>query len=905
MRRRSHLRRSALLVLLVPVAFACGADSAPKNGVEACLETQARGDCLPAHPGGKADAPDPCAKYGWYDDPDGYCDGSYCAMPDPDCGPDPDACGDTPESEGMVWKGDASVGCEPDGSASEEIEVLLTAPYCDTCSAADKAILTPRSPITKRVVELLDGAKQTVDLAQFTFSVAEIADAVERAHARGVVVRLAMDAAQDRQGSRANDLKQKGVDVRFVAGKPAGSQAGLQHAKFMLVDGTTLLTGSANFSSTGTTINEENAIVVRAAAAHPLLTGFSCHFTAIWDRNFDAAGACSNQDVAFAPSSVPRNMIRDRIRAATDSVDVIMHHFTFADLVKELTTAAQRGVRVRVLLNATTRTEHQGVTWSALVAAGGEIRYKQVDESTFQLLHHKLAVIDGKTLISGSGNWSGNAFFNNFENYVVYGQPRVVQTFRALYHRLWTWSLSAQSLDGAVDAATQHAQTTQTFFGNFHSHFVATEAGRLIDDGKPQRLDENGAVVAVAIPSSVKDSARHAFEYARDVGGLDFMALSPHCHEEGAVTSEGNMTESGFVPVVEASRELSSSSFLALAGMEWSTNSTGNHAGVIGTEAVAKTARGRFDLFYGAYLTQREAAGDRPLVMLNHPRTFRAGDESMNGSWDMVFGVNLLEVPKVGERNQKFNDFGLDDFEPLSKVRPSWIAGEAMPDAGIVDQTWINVLKAAGPYVRMMEVTLNRGTEFGGEIPQNPSLVPIVDQPGAFERRTKVHTDYDYFLTRGFYIAPVASHDNHYANWGAGHTSRTAVIAARLTRSQLLDAVEQREVFASEDQNLVLRFYAENRVPMGARHVTPKSQLPARFFLQDPDYSGAYQVALYRGKVGQDGVSVAVELGNLPSGWHDLTLDLSTSGEHFFYLEVLEVGANRMAWTAPIWIERI
>ena len=404
--------RLTLFALLIPAAWACGADDVAENDLAACLETKARGECLPSHPGGKSDAPDWCAQNGWYDDPDGYCDGDYCAMPDPDCGSDPDACGDTPESQNMVWKGDASVGCEPSANAGD-VEALLTAPYCDVCTTEDKGILRSRSPLIKRVVGLLDGATDRVDIAQYTFSVSEIAEAVKRAHDRGVKVRLAMDVGQDKPGTRATELKDHGVNVRFVAGKPYADKVGLQHAKFMTVDGATLLTGSANFSSTGTTINEENAIVVKGASS-PLIVGFSCHFEAIWKQDHNAAGACGNERVQFAPGSGPRKMIRDQIRSAQTSIDVIMHHFTFTDLVSELKKAAQRGVVVRVLLNEPTRAEHQGTKWSELIAAGGRLRYKRVNESSYQLLHHKLALIDGRILINGSGNWSGSAFFKQF-----------------------------------------------------------------------------------------------------------------------------------------------------------------------------------------------------------------------------------------------------------------------------------------------------------------------------------------------------------------------------------------------------------------------------------------------------------------------------------------------------------
>ncbi|MEZ4220536.1 MAG: phospholipase D-like domain-containing protein [Polyangiaceae bacterium] len=897
----ASLRRLLFLALLPLAMHACSGDESPPSS-GSC----ASGDrsCLPPYLHGKSDSVDPCAQGGWYDD-DKCDDGGYCAFPDPDCGPDSNACGDTDASEGMTWSGDAKEGCRLIG-ADDDIEVVLNEPYCDVCTAVDKNVLKARSKLVAKLVELIDGATTSVDLAQFTFSVAEIADALERAHARGVKVRLAMDSAQNQPGTRAQQLQAKGVEVSFVEGKPSGSNAGLQHAKFVLVDGRTLLTGSANYSSTGTTINEENAILLRGNSAHALIQGFSCHFEAMVQHNPDGAGACSNERVAFAPSGAPRSFIRDQLRAAKSSIDVIMHHFTFTDLVKELRNAAQRGVRVRVLVNATTRSEHQGGVWNELIAAGGRLRYKQVNEAEFQLMHHKLAIVDGRVLVSGSGNWSGTGFFNNFENYALYRQASVLRSYRSLFHRLWTWSLEAPFLDAMQDAATQHQATTKTYFGNLHAHFYAKQSDVALDDGKPERRDDAGQSVPVSIPGAVGDAARHAFEYARDVGKMDFMALSPHCRDGGEDPGDdANMSPEGYAAMSDAARAVSTPEFLALPSMEWSTNSAGNHIGIFGSRVIAKTDRGRFDSMYGQFLPSRDAQGDRPMFMLNHPKTFQSDPAVLAGSWDMVFGVNLLDIPKASERDKKFNDFGIDDYFPLAGQRDSWLRGEAVPDEAVVDETWRNLLKEAGPYARLAEVTLGRGTDLGSETPQNPSIVESFEQPGTFERRTHVRPDYEYFLSRGFHVAPAANHDNHFANWGSGHTSRTALIAAGLSEAQALDAIEQREVYASEDENLVLRVYAFGRVPMGGSIQSPDSSVPLRVYVEDPDYAGPFDVRIYAGSIGKREVTLVSELPGVGAGWQSVSLSLPDIGEHFFYVEVHATDVDREAWSAPIWVERI
>ncbi|MGE3545603.1 MAG: phosphatidylserine/phosphatidylglycerophosphate/cardiolipin synthase family protein, partial [Kofleriaceae bacterium] len=605
-----------------------------------------------------------------------------------------------------------------DGWSSERaIDVVMTQPYCDVCTAEDKALLSDRSAISKRIIELLDGAQTTVDIANYTFSVRSIEAAVVAAKQRGVIVRVAMDAGQQHGDTVATRLVAAGVDVKFVAG--GGNPAGLQHAKFMIVDGTTLATGSNNWSSTGTSINEESTIVIRSVAEDPLLAGFGCHFEAIWAADAMAVGACANAEVTFAPSSAPVKMIKEEIRRGQKTIDVLMHHFAFDDLVKELAQAAERGVRVRVIVNAADRAEHAGAQWDRLIAAGGELRYKQTNAELYQLMHHKLAIIDDRVVVNGSGNWSGSAFFKNFENYVRYRDPRVARPYRELFDRLWMWSLSGDSLDAGKTAAQQHAEQTKVYFGNLHAHYHADAAGVALDDGKAIR-EVDGVKVPVDVGVTPLDAARYAYEYARDRGGMDFLALTPHTADDGAAEAgdNANMIPEQFDQMVKVAADVTSASsgtFVAIAGMEWSTNSTGNHVNIFGSSELAKIERGRFDLLYNEFLPGRDLMGDTPALQFNHPRTFRRQSESLGGNWDQIFDVNLLEVPNNSERSKKFNDYGLDDYAPLNAELPRWIAGEGIPDREIVRQTLATVEAAARPYARLFEVLVARGTSIAHE----------------------------------------------------------------------------------------------------------------------------------------------------------------------------------------------
>jgi phosphatidylserine/phosphatidylglycerophosphate/cardiolipin synthase-like enzyme len=797
-------------------------------------------------------------------------------------------------------------GGKADGFAdARTIEVLRTEPHCDVCSSADKTDLLASSKLVSRLVELIDGAQEHVDIAQFTFSDKNLEAAIVRAHDRGVHVRLAMNEAQGQGDTVTTRLRDAGIDVELVAGKPSGDTPGLLHAKFMLVDGATLAMGSNNWSSTGLSINEENTVVIASSADDPLLAAFACDFEAIFGHHLDAAAKCATDEAKFTPSGDPVRLIRDQIRGAQTSIDVLMHHFLFDDLVTELAKAAERGIRVRVVVNAADRAEIEGSRWDRLFAAGGEIRFKQTNGELFQIMHDKLVVVDERVLVVGSGNWSGSAFFNNYEFYVRLDRPEAVDPFVQTFARLWQWSLTAASLDGGVGADEQDAAGTKVFFGNLHAHHEAAADGHKLDDGKLQR-EVDGTMVDVHDEVDGPDVARFAYEYARDEGKLDFLALTPHVSDDRAddPADVANMSAPGYDAIVATARRVTEDSegrFVALAGGEWSTSSTGNHLGVLGVGELPKVTRGRFDQLYRDYAPGRAALGEQPILFFAHPRTFRRQDESLEGEWDQIFGHSLLEITKGSERNVKFNDFGLDDYPPLADVRASWLDGSVMPDEATVAATLDNLRVDAEPFARLIEVTVNRGTELTSAVPQNPSLTPNDD--GTIERFVKTD-DWFYYLGHGFRLAPIASHDNHFANWGTGHTSRTAIVADALASDALLHALRDMAVYASEDENLELRVYADRRIRAGQRMKTLGDAIELSVRLGDPDFTGPYAVTVLVGSVGNEAPAVALEQELAADMWHRLSVPLPSAGEHWVIVQVHEAAPDRMAWSAPIFVRR-
>lgn len=52
-------------------------------------------------------------------------------------------------------------------------------------------------------------------------------------------------------------------------------------------------------------------------------------------------------------------------------------------------------------------------------------------------MHHKFAIVDGRTLITGSLNWTTQAIQNNRENVLVLEDAEYVKPFLEEFERVW------------------------------------------------------------------------------------------------------------------------------------------------------------------------------------------------------------------------------------------------------------------------------------------------------------------------------------------------------------------------------------------------------------------------------------------------------------------------------------
>jgi len=144
------------------------------------------------------------------------------------------------------------------------------------------------------------------------------------------------------------------------------------------------------------------------------------------------AAKSSKAEVFFSPGNDCAYRIIDLLTAAQQAVDVCI--FTIADdrISSAVLSAHQRRVRVRILSD-NDKAYDAGSDIERFRQAGIPVRVDRGPDH----MHHKFAVFDNRTLLTGSFNWTRSASTGNHENIIVSDDARLVGPFEKEFQALW------------------------------------------------------------------------------------------------------------------------------------------------------------------------------------------------------------------------------------------------------------------------------------------------------------------------------------------------------------------------------------------------------------------------------------------------------------------------------------
>lgn len=316
----------------------------------------------------------------------------------------------------------------PDPLISASIEVHFTRP-----SLVGPQIL--RGGPEEGLVEALDAAQRSVDMAIYDLDLENVRDALLRADRRGVAVRLV--AESDNLDTPAmHDLIAAGIPVVADGGDP------LMHDKFTVIDSREVWTGSMNYTVNDAYFNDNNLVRLRnPAAAEAYAAEFDemfrqAGFGAQSPPSFEAQGLVSPNgtlEVYFAPEDGVAQRVVALIESAQQSVAFLAFVLTSEEIAGALEAKAAAGVEVRGVMDGG-QAGNLGSRHQELLQAGVDVRL----DGNADRMHHKVIVIDGMWVITGSYNFSRSAETQNDENLIVLRDTAAAAAYLSEFERVFS-----------------------------------------------------------------------------------------------------------------------------------------------------------------------------------------------------------------------------------------------------------------------------------------------------------------------------------------------------------------------------------------------------------------------------------------------------------------------------------
>lgn len=300
--------------------------------------------------------------------------------------------------------------------------------------------------ICQAIVREIDSAKDSIDFAIYGYSkIPKIENALLNAQKRGVKIRFVFDT-----DGKTNIYPDTFYLARLFPDNNFDKSKYIMHNKFFIFDNKKVFTGSANISNNDMSgFSSNSAVLINSKETARIYTK---EFEQMYRGKFHESKQKinNNSDIYFSPKDdIIYNELIPLVNRAKKYIYAPTFIITHEKLAQSLISAKQRGVDVKIILDATnTRTPSK---ISQLRNAGIPVK----TENFAGKLHSKSLIIDDEYIVIGSMNFSVSGAKYNDENVLIIKDEKLSKFYKEFFNYLWTkipdkwvkYSVNAESKD--------------------------------------------------------------------------------------------------------------------------------------------------------------------------------------------------------------------------------------------------------------------------------------------------------------------------------------------------------------------------------------------------------------------------------------------------------------------------
>jgi phosphatidylserine/phosphatidylglycerophosphate/cardiolipin synthase-like enzyme len=300
----------------------------------------------------------------------------------------------------------------------------------------------PASPLSPQgtggvdgpLVEAIDAARLSIDVAAYSLSLNSVRNALLRAHDRGVTVRMVMESG---------NMDRSDPEILIEAGVPivGDNREGLMHDKFMIIDRAEVWMGSMNFTDSGAYDDNNNLMRIHSPE---IVANYIVEFEEMFLEDKFGPDVVAQTphptvtidgtrlDIFFSPDDGVLAALVPLLEGAQESIYFLAYSFTSNQLGEIVRRQAEAGVTVEGVMDEEQIRSNQGTEFDPFRQAELDVRKDGIDG----LMHHKVFIIDESIVVFGSYNFSQSAEQRNDENLIIIYSPVIAEQFLQEFQRV-------------------------------------------------------------------------------------------------------------------------------------------------------------------------------------------------------------------------------------------------------------------------------------------------------------------------------------------------------------------------------------------------------------------------------------------------------------------------------------
>jgi hypothetical protein len=362
-----------------------------------------------------------------------------------------------------------------------------------------------------------------------------------------------------------------------------------------------------------------------------------------------------------------------------------------------------------------------------------------------------------------------------------------------------------------ISVTTTSVAALNYYYGNLHAHSSYSDGNQ----------DNNALTPA------------DNYAYAKNSLCMDFLGISDHNH------ATAGMKIADWQPGLNQAAAATTSSFLALFGMEWGVLSNGGHVLIYGTNQLIGWETNNYNVFV--------------------PKSDYVGTPETTGTTGLFRSLINLG----GNAFATFAHPSFSDFNNLSNL----------PYNSTADSAVVGMAIASGP-------AFSTNTTYSDP----PSSFSYIDY-------------YTRMLSKGYHIGPIMDHDSHYTNFGRSTNNRLVTVAPSISSNHFYNAMLNRNFYATEDCDTKVMFTINNQL-MGSIITNVYSPAISVYAIDPTNPSITPTIRLMYGIAGS-GIP-AIQINSINGNTLTYTDYALTNGQQAYYYLDITIAGNRTI-TSPIW----